>query len=704
MPKKHAARLRTGALEDRLVPSGGLDVTDVEWRSIDGTNNNAERPTQGAAETRQIRFGYGAQFPDGFGDTIITAPQRANPRTVSNAVHAQSGSVTNDRHLTDWAFQWGQWITHDLDLTRNGAQYDDLYAGGTGDFSIPIEDPDDPLGPNPIPFHRSEYDPATGTPDPVPGTPPRLNRREVMNAVTSYIDASMVYGSDADRAAALRTFQGGRLKMSAGGRLLPPNTAGLPNADPFGLGAELFLAGDVRANEQANLTAVHTVFAREHNRLANRIHDRYPSLTDEQIYQVARRLVGAEMQRITYEEYLPAVLGFDQAPDPGAATYSATVDASITNSFAHAVFRFGHSQINESTLLVNNSNQTVGSLSIRDAFFNPEILRDDPGKLGRMLKGLASQVAQETDLLMVDGVRNNLFGPPGAGGLDLAALDIQRGRDHGLPDYNTLRKTYGLARVTSFAEITSDPQVQAELQQLYGTVDNIDAFVGALAEDHLPGSGVGPLIRAVVGNQFERLRDGDRFFYATDPFLASDAVRQVLKLEKVTLAKVIRWNTDVTGIQDNVFFDKSVVVFQAPDAGANVTLTAAGGNLTLTDTRTGQVLNQKSLGYVSLVILVGSNDARDFFNIHVAGAAGGLEEGVQVYGGASGGDVMNVYGRATDDQFAVGAAAVDVNGNGIHYSGIETTRVVTRGGDDDVSIEPGVVADVISGWDPLDEQ
>jgi peroxidase len=703
MPKKHAARLGTGALEDRLVPAGGLDVTGVEWRSIDGTNNNAALPSQGAAETRQIRFGYGAQFPDGFGDTIAAAPQRANPRTVSNTVHAQSGSAPDDRRLTDWAFQWGQWITHDLDLTRNGAQWDTLSTGAVGDFDIPIEDPTDPLGPNPIPFHRSEYDPLTGTPDVFPGTT-RLNRREVMNAVTSYIDASMVYGSDPDRAAALRTFQGGRLKMSAGGRLLPPNTAGLPNADPFGLGAELFLAGDVRANEQANLTAVHTVFAREHNRLADRIHDRYPGLTDEQIYQVARRLVGAEMQRITYEEYLPAVLGFDRAPGPTAATYSANVDASITNSFAHAVFRFGHSQINDATLLVNNNNQTVGRLSIRDAFFNPEILRDDPGKLGRMLKGLASQVAQATDLLMVDGVRNNLFGPPGAGGLDLAALDIQRGRDHGLPDYNTLRKTYGLARVTSFAEITSDSQIQAELQQLYGTVDNIDAFVGALAEDHLPGSGVGPLIRAVVGNQFERLRDGDRFFYTTDPFLASDAVRRVLKLETVTLAKVIRWNTDVTGIQDNVFFDKSVVVFRAPDAGANVTLTAAGGNLTLTDTRTGQVVNQKSLGSVSLVILVGSNDARDFFNIHVAGAAGGLEDGVQVYGGRSGGDVMNVYGRTTDDRFAVGAAAVDANGNGIRYSGIETNRIVTLGGTDDVSIEPGVFADVKPWWDPLDEQ
>src|SRR5262249_41484785 len=162
---------------------------------------------------------------------------------------------------------------------------------------IPIEDPNDPLGPNPIPFHRSEFDPLTGTPDPLPGTT-RLNRREVVNSITSYLDGSLVYGSDPVRAAALRTFQGGKLKTSANGLLPPLNADGLPNADPFGLGAQLFLAGDVRANEQTGLTVTHALFVREHNRLADRIASLYPDLADEAIYQVARRIVGAEIQII----------------------------------------------------------------------------------------------------------------------------------------------------------------------------------------------------------------------------------------------------------------------------------------------------------------------------------------------------------------------------------------------------------------------
>jgi peroxidase len=230
--------------------------------------------------------------------------------------------------------------------------------------------------------------------------------------------------------------------------------------------------------------------------------------------------------------------------------------------------------------------------------------------------------------------------------------------------------------------------------------------VGALAEDHLPGSGVGPLVKAVVGNQFERLRDGDRFFYTNDPFLASDPVRRILDLDKVTLAKVIRWNTDVTGLQGNVFFDKSVDFFQAPDGGANVSLSVAGGNLTLTDTRTGQVLDREPLSSIAQVILVGSDDGRDIFNIYVAGAGGGLEAGVEVYGGRSTNDVLNVYGRSAaepGDRFAVAAGAVDVNGNLVRHFGIETVRLVTLGGDDVIEIDPGVVADVVSWWNPLEE-
>jgi hypothetical protein len=140
-------QLQVKKLEDRSVPA--VDLTAIEWRTFDGTGNNLATPNQGAAETRQPRIGYGAQFPDGYGDAIITT-QRPNPRTISNLLHNQTENRPSARGVTDMVFHWGQLITHDLDLTSNGPQFNQLFTGGVGDFNIPIEDSNDPLGPTPF--------------------------------------------------------------------------------------------------------------------------------------------------------------------------------------------------------------------------------------------------------------------------------------------------------------------------------------------------------------------------------------------------------------------------------------------------------------------------------------------------------------------------------------------------------------------------
>lgn len=149
-----------------------------------------------------------------------------------------------------------------------------------------------------------------------------------VNDITSFIDGSAVYGSDSHRELSLRVGTDScYLKTSENGKLLPKNDDGLENAG--GDGSEFFVAGDIRANEQIGLVAMHTLFVREHNLLCDDIIATYPAADPEQQYQLARKIVGAEIQVITYKEFLPALLG-PMAPDvDGYSGYNESVNPSI---------------------------------------------------------------------------------------------------------------------------------------------------------------------------------------------------------------------------------------------------------------------------------------------------------------------------------------------------------------------------------------
>jgi hypothetical protein len=361
----------------------------------------------------------------------------------------------------------------------------------------------------------------------------------------------MVYGSDQPRADFLRTMSGGLLQ-TAPGNLLPFNTGGFPNETLHRVPDEaLRLAGDVRANEQPALTAMHTVFVREHNRLAAGIAEANPGWSDEQIYQRARKLVGATVQSITYNEWLPALLG-PGAPDVSSFAHDATVNPAIANEFATALFRLGHTLVSPRLRRVTDDGTEAigGAVSLRDAFFDPETSASSE-EIEFFLMGLASQPHQDVDPMINEELRSFLFGEPGSGGMDLAALNIQRGREHGIPDYNTLRESLGLERVSAFEEITSDPGLAASLTELYSSVDDVDPWIGALSEDHVPGAGVGELITTGFQWQFGRLAEGDAFFYRWDDSLTAE---DIALIEKTSLADVILRNTSLTNLQDNVFF------------------------------------------------------------------------------------------------------------------------------------------------------
>jgi hypothetical protein len=339
-----------GAMATLITVVSSSNALAFEFRTIDGTNNNQSVMNQGAANTRVIRFGYDADYPDDIGD-VITEGRKPNPRDVSNAVMAQTSSILNNRGLSDWVVHWGQFLTHDVTLIETGAEYNMLSTGEVGDFNIAINDPNDPLGPNPIPFNRSKFDPATGNGDLEQTTHDGLQPipRWQINSITSYIDASNVYGSDQTTADSLRTLSDGKLATSSGGLLPPVDSSGR------------FLAGDNRVNENVGLSTIHALFVREHNRLTDRIKAYDNTLSDAQIYQWARKIVGAEMQAITYREFLPALMGA-YAPAAGDYVYDSTVDATITTAFSTAAFRYGHSMQSPRIMLVNDAGVGVGSI------------------------------------------------------------------------------------------------------------------------------------------------------------------------------------------------------------------------------------------------------------------------------------------------------------------------------------------------------
>lgn len=245
---------------------------------------------------------------------------------------------------------------------------------------------------------------------------------------------------------------------------------------------------------------------------------------------------------------MPALLG--RRALPPYRGYDSDVNASIANMFSTAAYRYEHSALSPTLLRPDSDGNEIaeGNLSLSDAFFAPFRITDQGG-IEPVLRGLSAQPCQQVDLAVVDDVRNFRFGAPGSGGFDLVSLNIQRRRDHGLPGYNDVREAHGLLRAQSFEDVCSDPEIQDGLSSVYESVDDIELWVGGLAEDPLPGSHVGELFFIIIKDQFETLRDGDRYWYART--LSKDEKNEV---EGTTLSDIIRRNTTIgEEIPANVF-------------------------------------------------------------------------------------------------------------------------------------------------------
>lgn len=546
--------------------------TTSKYRTADGSCNNLQHPLWGKSLTPFERF-IPSLYEDGLDQprsTDINGDPLPGARTISFKVHTDSDATTQMNDLSHFSMEFGQFISHDIQMN---ALSKGLYNSNLNCCLDPTRRNCFPIAiPADDPFYRAFNRTCLNFVRALPTTDLEcsLGDRQQLNQNTHFIDGSAMYGSDKVTADSLREFSGGRLQSSTGGELLPkdiPNTASciLPS-DP---NIKCFRAGDPRVNQQPALMAIQTIWMKQHNRIANQL-TQMNGWTDEEAYQEARKIVGAMIQHITYNEYLPNILGnqaitdFDLQPKPSGyfTGYNSTVKPQIRNAFAAAAFRFGHSMVQQ-RLSYNGPLHANVSPLLHDEFQKPDKLYDTNGGVSSITRGLYEDFSQKVDRKLTKELTERLFERTLGFGGDLAAINIQRGRDHGLASYNIWRLVCDLTPADDFTPGVAgglehhSPEAALALENVYRSPWDVDLFSGGVSETPVNGGKVGPTFACLIGLQFRALKFGDRFFYESDTNVKFTP-EQLTEIKKTTMARIICDNTNINSLPADVFRKTSV--------------------------------------------------------------------------------------------------------------------------------------------------
>ncbi|XP_048526211.1 chorion peroxidase isoform X1 [Dendroctonus ponderosae] len=577
--------LRPTQMGQACAPVPFCPLIPDKYRRIDGVCNNILQPSWGGPFTAYSRL-LPASYQDGVWaprTSVVGEEPLPSPRLISASVISDLSSPSPDYTLA--VMQFGQFISHDftqsMDMSfTNGSAISCCAADGASTLPpqsthyacLPIDIPaDDPFfgkfRQRCMNFVRSIL---------APNNDCSLGYSEQMNKLTHFIDASSVYGSTPEQTSQLRSFRDGKLKVfdDFGRDLLPMSKD--PNAClTMEQGSACFESGDTRTNQMITLTVMHTLFLREHNRLARELGQLNPHWDDEKLFLEARQILMAEMQVIIYQEFLPTVLGREAMEEFGvelepegkySLDYNPMVDPSITNEFAAAAFRFGHSAV-EGQLKIFGPSKMEEVIAIPELMFYPSRMRHQEF-LDEVLSTLTTEPMQDVDGHISEMLTKYTFRGGNPFGVDLAAINIQRGRDHGLRPYNDYRQLIGLPRINDFDEF--GPEIGSKLRAVYQSVDDVDLWVGGLLEDKPAGSMLSLTFRDIIADQFARLKKGDRYFFQNDPSINPGhfTPEQLAELRKASLSRIICDNSDKMllsrqarnafrkpGVSGNEFFD-----------------------------------------------------------------------------------------------------------------------------------------------------
>ncbi|XP_076808410.1 peroxidase mlt-7-like [Clavelina lepadiformis] len=546
----------------RLKQLPPIDCRNVKYSPVDGSCNNALNPYAGTARTPLKRL-----LPPTHDDNAQAFRRSSSgnelplARTVSNILNSGVGVTNRNSSVTNAMFvQFGQYMTHDFASTPT-VEVD----MGTCLCSNP--DPRACIN-VPVASHDPHYDPS------ITCIPLKASKAvsgcdegptEQINSLSAYIDASTIYGSYQELTIKLRD-------PNSAGKLLLKNTESAISGCPIhrnkkilpfrrdfpevtsktfacpahGNSPACFISGEERVNENIGLSSSHLLFAREHNRIAERMKILNPEWDDDTVFYESRRIVIAMHQIITYREFLPLLLGpkLMKEFDLGVLIngfyygYDATYDATISNAFTTAAFRYGHSQVGSFFHRPSPDFDSSEAPSIRtfQALFDQSAVIN--GTSPAIMRGLVMDAAKLVDPDFVEDLRNRMFEGSQKPGEDLLAINIQRGRHHGLPTYNSFREFCGLRRAILWKDLSDviSNSILYKLKLIYENVDDVDLYVGGISETPLHGATVGPTFGCIIASQFRDLKKGDRYWFENPGIFNEE---QLSEIRKVRLSRIL---------------------------------------------------------------------------------------------------------------------------------------------------------------------
>uniref|UniRef100_A0A673Z4M1 NAD(P)H oxidase (H2O2-forming) n=1 Tax=Salmo trutta TaxID=8032 RepID=A0A673Z4M1_SALTR len=511
----------TTTLKVSIYKSTCLDAqSKVTWevQRYDGWYNNLAYHSRGAVGSPLVRL-LPARYSDGVLQPL-QEPQLPNPRKISDVTARGHSGLPSAHNQTVLSVFFGYHVMFEmLDSRPPGCPPEFMY--------IPVPEGDPVFDPHRagrvlLPFQRGPWDKhSSQSPN---------NPRTQVNLVTAWLDGSSIYGPSSSWSDALRSFSGGLL--SSGEQLDMPKRSGSTSlmwsaADPSTGQHEpegLYELGNAWGNENVFTMAEGIVWFRYHNYIASQLSEKHSSWSDEDLFQNARKTVVATFQNIAFYEWLPGFLG--EKTMPPYQGYQKFVDPGISPEFQAAAIRFATTMAPPGVYMrnrtchfqkvVNIDGSTSSAIRMCNSFWNRQNPNLKSGQdIDHLIMGMASQIAEREDNMVVEDLRDYMYGPLRFSRSDLVALTVQRGRDFGLPSYNQVREGLGLAPVGRWGDINpqlniTNPQVCSELLTYYlydGDISKLELFPGGLLESV---DGPGQVFSSIILDQLNRIRNGDR--------------------------------------------------------------------------------------------------------------------------------------------------------------------------------------------------